>query len=67
MSKTGVFIETADQTIKASVPGVIAAVHGDIIGFVLDGHAEKYKDSLAGYGVTELVNLTAPDIDLLKL
>jgi len=66
MSKTGVFIETADQTIKTSVPGVIAAVHGDIIGFVLDGHAEKYKDSLAEYGVTELVNLTAPDIDLLK-
>lgn len=59
MSKIGVFIETADQDIKASVPGVIAAVAGagEIVGFVLDGHAEIYKDRLADYGVTELVNL----------
>ena len=66
MPKIGVFIETADQAIKASVPGVIAAAArgGDVVGFVLDGHAESYKDSLAECGVTELVNLTAGDIVL---
>jgi electron transfer flavoprotein alpha subunit len=63
MSKIGVFIETADQGIKTSVPGVITAVAGggDVVGFVLDGHAETYKDRLAEYGVTELVNLTSGD------
>jgi electron transfer flavoprotein alpha subunit len=68
MSKIGVFIETADQDIKASVPGVIAAAGqgGDVVGFVLDGQAEAYKDRLAEYGVTELVNLNAGGIDLLK-
>ncbi len=66
MPKIGVFIEAADQAIKASVPSVIsaAAQGGDVVGFVLDGYAESYKDSLAEYGVTELVNLTAGDIVL---
>jgi electron transfer flavoprotein alpha subunit len=66
MSKTGVFIETADQDIKASVPGVIAAAArgGDVVGSVLDGHCDTYKDRLAEYGVTELVNLSAGDIVL---
>jgi electron transfer flavoprotein alpha subunit len=66
MSKIGVFIETADQDIKTSVPGVItaAARGGDVVGFVLDGHCDTYKDRLAEYGVTELVNLTAGDIVL---
>ncbi len=64
MSKIGVFIETADQDIKASVPGVIAAAGrgGDVVGFILDGHADTYKDRLGEYGVTELVNLTAGDM-----
>jgi len=64
MSKIGVFIETADQNIKTSVPGVItaAARGGDVVGFVLDGLADTYKDRLGEYGVTELVNLTADDI-----
>jgi electron transfer flavoprotein alpha subunit len=66
MSKTGVFIETADQEIKTSVPGVIAAAGDEVVGFVLDGNAEQYKDQLAEYGVTQLVNLKASDIDLLK-
>ena len=66
MSKIGVLIETADQDIKASVPGVIAAAArgGDVVGFVLDGLSDTYKDRLAEYGVTELVNLTAGDIAL---
>ena len=64
MSKIGVFIETADQDIKSSVPGVIAAAAtgGEVVGFVLDGLADTYKDRLGEYGVTELVNLTAGDI-----
>ncbi len=68
MSKIGVLIETADEEIKASVPSVIAAAvqEDEVVGFVLDGRAETYKDSLAQYGVTELVNLTAGDTDLLK-
>lgn len=39
MSKIGVFIETADQDIKASVPGAIAAAArgGDVVGFILNG------------------------------
>ncbi|MBC8438244.1 MAG: electron transfer flavoprotein subunit alpha/FixB family protein [Deltaproteobacteria bacterium] len=68
MSKIGVFIETADQAIKKSVPGVIAAAlrGGDVVGFVLDGLAEQYKESLGEYGITELVNLVASDIDFSK-
>ncbi len=68
MSKIGVFIETADQAIKKSVPGVISAAlrGGDVVGFVLDGLAEKYKDSLGEYGITQLVNLSAPDIEFSK-
>ena len=64
MSKIGVFIETADQNIKSSVPGIItaAATGGEVVGFVLDGLADTYKDRLGEYGVTELVNLTAGDI-----
>lgn len=66
MPKIGLFIEAADQSIKGSVPGVItaAARGGDVVGFVLDGHAETYKDHLAEYGVTELVNLTSGDFAL---
>ena len=68
MPKIGVFIETAEQNIKASVPGVIAAASrgGDVVGFVLDGQAGIYKDHLVEYGVSELVNLQAGDIDFLK-
>ena len=67
MSKIGIYIETADQNIKASVPGVIAASRGrGVVGFILDGHAEIYKDRLSEYGVTELVNLTAGDIVFAK-
>lgn len=66
MPKIGVFIEAADQLIKPSVPGVIAAAArgGDVVGFVLDGHAEIYKNQLAEYGVTELINLTSDNISL---
>lgn len=66
MPKIGVFIETADQEIKPSVPGVLAAAAqgGDVVGFVLDGNAESYKQILEEYGVAELVNLTAGDINL---
>jgi electron transfer flavoprotein alpha subunit len=68
MSKIGVFIETADQAIKKSVPGVISAAlqGGDVVGFVLDGLAEKYRETLGEYGVTELVNLAAPGIEFSK-
>ena len=68
MPKIGVFIETADQAIKKSVPGVIAAAlqGGDVVGFVLDGLAEQYKESLGEYGITELVNLVASDIEFPK-
>ncbi|RLB91553.1 MAG: electron transfer flavoprotein subunit alpha/FixB family protein [Deltaproteobacteria bacterium] len=64
MSKIGVLIETADQTIKTSVPGVIAAaaLGGEVVGFVLDGLADTYKDQLGAFGVTELVNLTAGEL-----
>jgi electron transfer flavoprotein alpha subunit len=65
MSKIGVFIETADQEIKTSVPGIIAAAGDDVVGFVLDGHGKSYTDRLAEYGVTQVVNLTAGDVDLL--
>jgi len=66
MSKIGVFIETADQDVKASVPGVIAAAArgGEVVGFLLNGSADTYKDRLGEYGVTELVNLTAGDVVL---
>jgi len=68
MSKIGVFIETVDQEIKQSVFGVIsaAATGGKVVGFLLNGHADKYKDQLATYGVTELVTLAAGDIDVSK-
>jgi electron transfer flavoprotein alpha subunit len=68
MSKIGVFIETSDQGIKKSVPGVIsaAASGGEVVGFVLDGQAQNYKDQLAAYGVTELVNITGQDVDFSK-
>ncbi len=66
MSKIGVYIETADQGIKTSIPGVIAAADGlEVIGFVLDGKAEDYIEDLSQYGVSELVSLSAGDIDLL--
>jgi electron transfer flavoprotein alpha subunit len=68
MPKIGVFIEVADQEIKSSVPGVIAAAArgGEVVGFVLDGHAESYSGVVAKYGVTELVNLSCGDIDFSK-
>lgn len=67
MAKTGILIETADQEIKSSVPGVIAAAAGnEIIGFVLDGQAESYQEALSEYGVTQIINVTAGNIDLLK-
>ncbi len=64
MPKVGVYIEVTDEDIKTSVPGVIAAASrgGDVVGFILDGQADKYKDRLAEYGVTELVNLTCGEI-----
>jgi len=64
MSKIGVFIETVDQEIKQSVFGVIsaAASGGEVVGFLLNGQADTYKDQLAAYGVTELVDLAAGDI-----
>ena len=64
MSKIGVFIETVDQEIKQSVFGVIsaAASAGEVVGFLLNGQADTYKDQLAAYGVTELVDLAAGDI-----
>ncbi|WP_457553388.1 electron transfer flavoprotein subunit alpha/FixB family protein [Desulfobacula sp.] len=68
MPKIGVFIETAEQAIKKSVPGVItvALQGGEVVGFVLDGLAEKYKETLEKFGVTQLVNLCAPDIEFSK-
>ncbi len=67
MTKVGIYIETADSGVKTSIPGVIAAASGnEAIGFVLDGQAENYKGHLAEYGLTELVNITSGDIDLLK-
>jgi electron transfer flavoprotein alpha subunit len=64
MSKIGVLIETADQDIKSSVPGVIAAaaLGGEVVGFVLDGLADTYKERLSECGVTQLINLTAEGI-----
>ena len=65
MPRIGVFIEATNQEIKPSVPGVLAAAGGnEVVGFVLDGNAEKYKEHLAEYGVTELVNLAAEGINL---
>lgn len=66
MTKIGVFIETEAQTVKKSVPGVIsaAAPGGEVVGFVMDGNAAAYADELAAYGVTCLVNLSAPNVDL---
>jgi electron transfer flavoprotein alpha subunit len=68
MSKIGVLIETADGAIKTSVPGVItaAAAGGEVVGFVLDGLADSYKDALGEYGVAELVNLKADGVDFSK-
>ena len=68
MPKIGVFIEAADQELKASVPGVItaAARGGEVVGFVLDGHAELYKERLAEYGVSEVVNLLSGEVNLLE-
>ena len=68
MSKIGVFIEIVNGTLGKSVPGVLAAAlrGGDIVAFVLDGLAERYKESLGKYGVTEVVNLFSPDIVLSK-
>lgn len=66
MTKIGVFIETEGEAVKPSVAGVIsaAAPGGDVVGFVLDGNAGAYQDTLAEYGVTCLVNLSASGIDL---
>ena len=68
MPKIGIFIETIDQAVRQSVLGVIssASLGGKIVGFVLDGHAQDYSELLAAYGLTELVNLSAPDIELSK-
>ncbi|GAB6143353.1 electron transfer flavoprotein subunit alpha/FixB family protein [Desulfocicer niacini] len=64
MSKIGVFIETANQEIKKSVPGVISAAAGagQVVGFILEDNADNYKEELEAYGVTEIVNLTGGDI-----
>jgi electron transfer flavoprotein alpha subunit len=64
MSKIGVFIETADQKIKISVFGVLSAASlgGEIVGLVLDGQAASYTETLAQYGVTQVVNLTAENL-----
>jgi len=68
MSKIGVFIETDDQAVKKSVAGVISAAlrGGDVVGFVLDGLAETYKESLGQFGLTEIVNLSCPGIEFSK-
>lgn len=65
MTKIGVFIETGDKAVKDSVLGVItaAASGGEVVGFVLDGNARAYSDMLGAYGVSRLVNLSAPDTD----
>ncbi|MCG8618736.1 MAG: electron transfer flavoprotein subunit alpha/FixB family protein [Desulfobacterales bacterium] len=66
MTKLGVYIETENGAVKPSVPGVIsaAAQGGEVVGFVLDGNAETYSSVLAAYGVSCLVNLSVPGVDL---
>ncbi len=68
MSKVGVFIEIVDQAPGKSMPGLISAASrgGDVVGLLLDGLAEKYKGSLEEYGLTELINLSAPNRVLSK-
>ncbi len=53
-----------DQEIKQSVFGVISAVAraGEVVGFLLNGQTDTYKDQLAAYGVTEIVTLAAREI-----
>lgn len=68
MSTIGVYIEITGQDIKQSVSGVIAAAAqgGDVVGFIMDGHADQYASRLSELGITKVVNLVAKDVDLVK-
>ena len=68
MSKIGVFIEIVDGILGKSVPGVIAAASTgeEMVGLILGGDAERYTESLGEYGITEVVNLSTKENDLLK-
>ncbi len=68
MSKIGIFIETVDNKLKDAVFGVITAARkgSDVIGIILDGSGELYKDDLAQYGVESIIDLAVPKMTDLK-
>lgn len=60
MAKVGVFIETMGQEVKPTNFGNITAAKiggNEVYGFVLDGHAAKYKQILGEYGVNHIVDV----------
>ncbi|SDP34417.1 electron transfer flavoprotein subunit alpha/FixB family protein [Desulforhopalus singaporensis] len=69
MSKIGVFIEIVDQALGKSVPGVVGAAcrGGDVVGFVLDDLADKDRELLEEYGVTEVVVVGGREVALSEL
>ncbi len=68
MKKTGVLIETADNAVKNTLWGVIAAAAkgGDVAAFLLDEKADSYKESLESYGVKEVVSISSHGVELAK-
>ncbi|OQY07213.1 MAG: hypothetical protein B6I22_03445 [Desulfobacteraceae bacterium 4572_123] len=68
MTKTGVLIETADNAVKNTLWGVIAAAAkgGDVAAFLLDEKADSYKESLESYGVKEVVSISSHGVELAK-
>ena len=60
MQKIGILIETRDKRIKSAMYGVISAAQGpdhQLYGLVFDGQGREYKDDLAGYGISKIVEV----------
>ena len=60
MQKIGILIETRDKRIKSAMYGVISAAQGpdhQLYGLVFDGQGREYKDDLAAYGISKIVEV----------
>jgi electron transfer flavoprotein alpha subunit len=67
MSNTGVLIETEGTQVKSSSFGVLTAAKengGDVFAITFDNNASAYQDSLAKYGVTKIIELSAEGSDI---
>ena len=62
MQKIGVLIETKDGEVKKANYGVITAARSngcELYAFLLDGSGEAVKDSLQGYGIHRIIEISS--------